>query len=110
MIAIPAFTGRTEPELDEHGYPTESSPLYTGTGAQAEQGTSTPPQAGASFRTEAERDIAGLSQRAMFSGVVPHGDVQSINSQFLLSPRGQLLVCHCPPDAEMPGFDRLNFT
>ncbi|XP_031563112.1 uncharacterized protein LOC116298715 [Actinia tenebrosa] len=37
-------------------------------------------------------------------------DAENFNRIFGLSPRGQLLTCHCPPDPQMPGFDRRNFT
>ncbi|KAK3697424.1 hypothetical protein QZH41_019237, partial [Actinostola sp. cb2023] len=36
-------------------------------------------------------------------------DSEYFNRMFGLSARGQLLICHCPPDALLPGFDRRNF-
>ena len=51
------------------------------------------------------------SRRSTMSGyVLPSQGVQNLDGSFALSPHGQLLICHCPPDAELPSFDRRNFT
>lgn len=51
------------------------------------------------------------SRRSTMTGfVLPNHGVQNIEGAFSMSPRGLMLSCHCPPDAELPGFDRRNFT
>ena len=37
-------------------------------------------------------------------------DFESVNRSFGQSSNGQLLICQCPPDAELPGFDRRDFS
>lgn len=37
-------------------------------------------------------------------------DFESVNRSFGQSTNGQLLICQCPPDAELPGFDRRDFS
>lgn len=51
------------------------------------------------------------SRKSTMTGyVLPSQGVQNLEGNFALSPQGQLLICHCPPDAELPSFDRRNFT
>ena len=37
-------------------------------------------------------------------------DFESVNRSFGQSTNGQLLICQCPPDAELPGFNRRDFS
>ena len=37
-------------------------------------------------------------------------DLESLSRSFGQSTNGQLLICQCPPDAELPGFNRRDFT
>lgn len=37
-------------------------------------------------------------------------DFESVSRSFGQSSNGQLLICQCPPDAELPGFNRRDFT
>ena len=37
-------------------------------------------------------------------------DFESVSRSFGQSTKGQLLICQCPPDAELPDFNRRDFT
>jgi len=37
-------------------------------------------------------------------------DFESVKRSFGQSTNGQLLICQCPPDAELPGFNRRDFS
>ncbi|XP_032222674.2 uncharacterized protein LOC5521422 isoform X1 [Nematostella vectensis] len=55
----------------------------------------------------------GQSPTRPHSGLLwpePDYETENTNRMFGLSPKGQLLNCRCPPEAELPGFDRRNFT
>jgi len=51
------------------------------------------------------------TQRGPFSSMLrDDDDFESVNRSFGQSTNGQLLICQCPPDAELPGFDRRDFS
>lgn len=50
-------------------------------------------------------------QRGPFSSSLrDDDDFEGLNRSFGQSTTGQLLICQCPPDAELPGFDRRDFS
>ena len=50
-------------------------------------------------------------QRGPFNSMLrDDDDFESVSRSFGQSTNGQLLICQCPPDAELPGFNRRDFS
>ena len=92
-LAFPEGIKSHRPSFSRHQY-TQGSNISLGSDSPTTSGQTTPT----------------LHQRGPLSSLLRDDDLSNVNRVFGLSPHGQLLICHCPPDAELPGFDRRDFT
>lgn len=78
-------------------------PKYTSESNPSSLGSDSPCSSGQLTPTPPQRGPFSLSLR-------DDDDFEGLNRSFGQSTNGQLLICQCPPDAELPGFDRRDFS
>ena len=86
-----------------HGISSCRRPKYTSESNPSSLGSDSPCSSGQLTPTPPQRGPFSLSLR-------DDDDFEGLNRSFGQSTNGQLLICQCPPDAELPGFDRRDFS
>lgn len=112
--------------MDESNSPTERNPLDPSrnfpVGQEMKHSTSSGPRR--KYTSESNTSSLGSDspcssgrltptrpQRGPFNSALREDDdFDGMNRSFGQSTNGQLLICQCPPDAELPGFNRRDFS
>ena len=118
--------GGSETSVDEAGSPTERhllDPSGNYTGGQDHKHTvssnrrrkctteSNTSSLGSDSHSSSGQLTPTPPQRGPFSSTLrDDDDFEGVSRSFGQSTNGQLLICQCPPDAELPGFDRRDFS
>jgi len=117
------LAGGSETSVDESSSPTERHLLDPSGSFTVGQELKLSASSGRSRKYTPESNTSSLGSDSASSGrttpthkgpfnsiLRDDDDFESVNRSFGQSTNGQLLICQCPPDAELPGFNRRDFS
>ena len=117
------LAGGSETSVDESSSPTERHLLDPSGSFTVGQELKLSVSSGRSRKYTPESNTSSLGSDSASSGrttpthkgpfnsmLRDDDDFESVNRSFGQSTNGQLLICQCPPDAELPGFNRRDFS